>query len=204
MIRLCDEIISRGLNVNWVCNSRVDTLCEERLAVMKKAGCWMIGFGVESGNQEILNKMKKGTTLEDAERAIYLCREYGIKTYLFWVLGLPWETRETALDTIRFAKRLDGDFAEFHIAYPFPGTEFHKIAIENHLYDETDLIGQDVKRNTTRSFNLSHQELEELKKRAVREFYLRPKLILRTLTGISSPKVFWNYLRKGVHVLRNP
>ncbi len=201
MIKVCQSIIDKRLEVNWVCNSRVDTIDEERLKWLKKAGCWMIGFGIESGDQDILNKMKKGTTLQQAIDAVEMCRKFCIKTYLFWVLGLPWETEETIKKTMKFAKKIKGDFAEFHIAYPFPGTDFYYTGLENKLFSEEDLYKGDVKDGIVKSFGLSKERLQYYQRKMTRDYYLSPLRIIRLLKGVRSPKALLNYVTKGFSVL---
>lgn len=203
MIEVCNLIAERKLDVQWVCNSRVDTIDEERLKWLKKAGCWMIGFGVESGDQEILDKIKKGTRLEQAIAAIELCRKFGIKTYLFWVLGLPWESKGTIQNTQKFAKKIRGDFAEFHIAYPFPGTEFYYMGLENNLFKKDDLYNGDVKEGIVRSFSLSKKRLRYYQKRITRRYYLSPSRLISLLKDVHSAKTLINYLKKGFGVLSN-
>jgi len=201
VIKLCDLIIKEELKIRWGTNSRVDTIDEERLEWMKKAGCWIVGFGVESGNQGMLDKMKKGTTIEQTNKAVKLCKEYRIKTYLLFVLGLPWETRETAMDTIEFAKKLDGDFVDFNIAYPLPGTEYFEMAKDSALCDLSNLSGFDYANPLVWSFHLSTEELIELRKKALKSFYFRPQYIVRTLLGIRSVKVFNSYFYSGLRLL---
>ncbi|MDI6784784.1 MAG: radical SAM protein, partial [bacterium] len=92
---LCQKLVSMNLGIRWGANSRVDTVDLEMLRWMKKAGCWVVGYGIESGNQEILNKMKKGITLDKIRSAIRLTKQAGLKTHAFYVFGLPWETEAT-------------------------------------------------------------------------------------------------------------
>lgn len=203
MIDVCKRIIAKNLGLRWVCNSRVDTIDEERLGWLKKAGCWMIGFGIESGDAGILKKMKKGITTEQALRAVELSGEFGIKTYLFWVLGLPWETEETIKNTMRFAKKIRGDFAEFHIAYPFPGTDFYRIGIENSLFSKEDLYKGDVKSGIVRTFTLSAERLQYYQRKITRVYYLSPRRIARLIKGVRSPLELLNYIKKACLVLFN-
>lgn len=203
MIKVCKRIVDKRLGVNWVCNSRVDTIDEERLKWLKETGCWMIGFGIESGDQDILNKMRKGTTLQQAINAVDLCRRFGIKTYLFWVLGLPWETEESIRNTMRFARRIKGDFAEFHIAYPFPGTEFYYTGLENNLFSKEDLYKGDVKSGVVRTFTLSSERLQYYQRKITRDYYLSPRRIFRLLKGVRSPRILLNYVKKAFLVLFN-
>lgn len=201
MIQVCKSIIDKKLNASWVCNSRVDTIDEERILWLKKAGCWMIGFGIESGDQEILNKMGKQITLAQAQTAINLCRKLRIKTYLFWVLGLPWETERSIKNTLNFSRKIKGDFAEFHIAYPFPGTAFYKMGLENGLFKEEDLYRGDVKEGIVRSYELSSERLRFYQRKLTRAYYLDAGRIMNLLKGARSPGMVVNYLKKGISVL---
>ena len=93
--RLCQGIVTRQLNIHWGCNSRVDTIDDERAQWLKRAGCWVVAFGFEHGTQEMLDKMKKGARLERAFDAVSVCRRNGLKAHGFFVIGLPWETHQT-------------------------------------------------------------------------------------------------------------
>ncbi|MBU2102888.1 MAG: hypothetical protein KKF80_05785, partial [Candidatus Omnitrophica bacterium] len=139
--------------------------------------------------------------IEDAVKAVQLCKEYGIKTYLLFMIGLPWDSRETINETIRFALRLDGDFIDFNIAYPLPGTEFHDIAVKNRLFDENRLHGHDYSKPLVKTFTLSTDELVSLRRKALRRFYLRPRYLLRTLLSINSFAEMINYAKAGIKVL---
>ena len=170
---------------------------------MKKAGCWIVGFGIESGNQEMLDKMKKRAKIEDAEKAIALCKKYGVKTYGLFLIGLPWDTRETVLQTIRFAKKLNPSFLDFNIAYPLPGTEYYRIAKEMKLFDDSDLPKGDYAKPIVRTLTLSTEELIGFRKMALLSFYLRPSYVFNTLKGIRSPRVLSNYIKSGLRLVRN-
>jgi radical SAM superfamily enzyme YgiQ (UPF0313 family) len=201
-LEVCREIIRRKLDIRWVCNSRVDTIDSERLSWMKRAGCWLISFGVESGNQEILDRMKKGTKPAQAKRALALCRKAGIKSYAFFVIGLPWETRETLLQTIRFAKKLDADFAEFSFAVPFPGSELYDVAMREHLMQESDLDYFKNDEPVIRTLTLEKDELIRLRRKALRGFYFRPAYILRTLGRLKSAAEVYRYIRFAIQKAR--
>ncbi len=201
VIELCDRIIASGLKINWVTNSRVNTLDEGMLAKMKAAGCWMLGLGIESGSAEILKRIRKGITKDQAVQAAAICRRHGIKTYGFYMIGFPWDDERTVAETVDFAKRVGTDFVEFHTAYPFPGTEFYDVAREFGLFEPERLQGSDVMTSPVRTLYLSDRKVRELRRQALRGYYLRPAYLYRTLCGIRSPKVLWNYLRKGWNLL---
>lgn len=130
VLAFCREIASRKLHISWACNSRVDTVDRDMLYRMKKAGLWMISFGLESGNREILERVGKRITLEQSIGAVTMARKAGIKTSGHFIFGLPGETEKTMEETLRFALELPLDVAQFYSAAPFPGTRLYEEALE--------------------------------------------------------------------------
>lgn len=192
---LCREILDRNLNIRWVCNSRVDNIDLELLELMKKAGCWMISYGVESGEQRILDEIKKDITVEEIRAAIALTRKVGFQIAGHFVLGLPGDTKESLKKTYDFACSLDLDYAQFYCASPWPGSEFYNTAkSEGWLTtDNWDEFEQD--KSVTNYPGLSAREITEFRDWAARNFYMRPKIVWRTLQRINSPGEFVNFLR---------
>jgi anaerobic magnesium-protoporphyrin IX monomethyl ester cyclase len=128
---ICRLLINEGLtDVPWVTvhGMRADHTDAELFHLMKQAGCKRVGFGVESGNQAVLDAIKKRQTLDDVRRAFKEARAAGLQTMGFFIFGLPADTEETMEDTIRFALELNPDMANFMIAAPYPGTELWDIA----------------------------------------------------------------------------
>lgn len=112
--------------MDWVkfrCTTRADQVDIDLLKALKEMGCMEICYGVESGNDEILKASHKGMTTSQNERAIRLTKKYGMKTKAYFIVGLPFETKKTVLQTLRFAKRANPDFADFYILAPYPGSE---------------------------------------------------------------------------------
>ncbi len=138
---LCNEILKRKLDVHWSAFSRVNTIDAETLKLMKSAGCHSVSFGIESGNPEMLKRVKKGITLDQARKASAACRKAGIRGHASFMVGLPGETHETMKDSLRLQKELEIESA-YHFLSPFPGTEVReKIAdydlqILTHDWDE--------------------------------------------------------------------
>lgn len=126
-IDICQEIIRRGIKHPWTAFARVDTVSRELFVAMKEAGCSMVCFGIESGNQEILNTVKKKITLEKCRQAVALCYETGIAPMASYILGLPGETAETIKETMAFAGTLTPNYG-YHILSPFPGTEVRELS----------------------------------------------------------------------------
>jgi anaerobic magnesium-protoporphyrin IX monomethyl ester cyclase len=133
-LAVCHEIQKRNLEVSWTSFSRVDTISRELLIEMKKAGCYAVSFGVESGNPDILKTIKKKITLEKVVEAANLCREVGMDVHFTFILGLPGETPETLKQTVEFSKKLNSIVGScgFHLLAPFPGTE---------IRDKSDELG---------------------------------------------------------------
>ncbi len=197
----CDEMVSRGINkkVLWTTETRVDKIDRELLEKMKEAGCGRLMFGIESGVQELLNKVKKNFSLEDVRKAVRLTHEVGIKTVGFFMLGLPDETREMSIRTIEFAKKLDLDFAKFAITTPFPGSELFDLALKEEKINLKELKDKDWEMFSP--FNpradkliyipngMSGKDLVELHRRATYEFYMRPKVILNQLFKVRTVSI---------------
>ena len=179
VLDLCRMIVDRGLDFRWVCNSRVDTIDDERLEWMKRAGCEGVAFGIEAGTQEMLDRMKKGITLEKAREAVALCRKHGVMILLYFVMGLPWDTAESIRASADFALELGGDFVEFHIAVPFPGTELYDIAVRDGLYIPEALDGYDYSRSPLKTYTLSSEQLLGLRREVAFRLYLSPRSLMR-------------------------
>ncbi len=195
---LCDAIRKEDLGLKWICNSRVDTIDPDLAKKMRRAGCWLIAMGIESGNQEMLRKMKKATNLQAAKSGIDACREAGIETFMYFTIGHPWDTRETVLQTLKFARKLDGDWAEFQPCVPFPGTELHAIALRDGLMEEGPETGDGVSPLAfSRTYSLSRKELNRLRLRGLAMFYLRPRFWFRLFRKYPL-STLWRFSRAGL------
>jgi radical SAM superfamily enzyme YgiQ (UPF0313 family) len=203
VIELCQAIVERGLDIEWASNSRVDTINAEMLSWMKKAGCWIIAYGVESGNQEMLDLMKKKATVEQAREAVQLTREAGVKSSVYLLMGLPWEKPETLEDNIRFARELMPDFLEIFYTYPFPGTELHRIAVENGLMREGDVPEDAYSHPAIGGLYMTREDLAKWRRSALRRIYLQPSYIWRTLRAARSPRELANYVKYGFLMLHD-
>jgi anaerobic magnesium-protoporphyrin IX monomethyl ester cyclase len=200
---LCNLIIDKKFKISWYCNSRVDTVDLETLKLMKAAGCRVIGFGIESGSQETLDKVKKKITLEQAENAIRLCREAGIYSHTFFVIGLPWENAEMIEKTFEFIKKLNPDFFDINIAYPIPGTELYDLCVKEKLFTDNGKAPSSYANSPVRTLFLSRNELINLRKTGLRKLYLRPTYIIKTLSKVvSEPGKAFRYFNYGLRRLK--
>jgi len=116
VVELCNLMITEKIGIKWTCNSRVDYVDEEMLALMGKAGCRLISWGIESGSEQILKHARKGAYPDKAERALRWAKKAGIMNWGYFIIGLPGETEATIRQTIDFAKKLPLDIALFHVA----------------------------------------------------------------------------------------
>jgi radical SAM superfamily enzyme YgiQ (UPF0313 family) len=156
---LCDEIIARGLKFNWSAFSRVDTVNSEILHKMKQAGCTWLLYGVESGNQEILDTIKKKITLAKVRDAVNMAKENGIGILASFIVGLPGETLETMRQSMQFAQGLGTSYG-FHVLSPFPGTEVREKAAEYGIQILTsDWTKYDCNRPVTRTKDAGPEEI---------------------------------------------
>lgn len=181
-LALCKEIVAADLGMRFAIQARADKVDDETLMWLKKAGCVLIHFGVESGDPDILKYTNKMITLEQIEDGVKRTKKAGIETLCFFIFGHEPETREQILKTISFAKKLNPDYASFVVLIPYAGTVIHKPSEGKPFF------------YTGGSKALSLEELEELRKKAIREFYLRPRYVvgkLKQIRGIDDIKVLW-------------
>jgi len=188
---ICEELERRRIRIPWTCETRVNLVNEELIEKMKKAGCYMIAYGVESGSQKILNNIKKDITLEQAIRAFELTHKIGVQTIAYFMIGSPGETPETIERTIKFANKLDPDFVQFSTATPFPGTEFFNLAIKEGIMSEDwdDYIYAGLRSTNYPAFVTSTLNKADLKKwdiQAYRSCYLRPHYFFKRIKKIRS------------------
>ncbi|MDD1776848.1 MAG: B12-binding domain-containing radical SAM protein [Candidatus Helarchaeota archaeon] len=174
VLQLCHEILRNNLKITWFTNSRVDTVDREMLVMLKKAGCQLITFGVESGDPRILRYVKKGITKEKVKQTISLTKKIGILTGALYILGLPGDTLESIHNTIQFSKEVGSDLVEFLRFLPFLGTEAIKQT----------------------SPNIPPSLIQKLTRSAYIQYYIRPKMIFQLFRNF--------YVKSyGIHQLIN-
>ncbi len=178
---ICDALISTGINkkIEWGCETRADVVDEALLKKMKRAGCRVIYYGVESGDQGILDHATKDLKIDDIKNAVKWTKDAGIDVYANLIIGLPYDTEETINRTIDFAIELDPDAVSFAILTPFPGTELVDMIKKGK--GELKIIAHDW-RDYNKQFGraleleyLSIKQLRKLQRKAYIKFYFRPK-----------------------------
>lgn len=201
VMELCQKIIDSGLKITWSANTRADTADEEMALKMYEAGCRLVSIGVESGSQDMLDKIGKRITLDDVRLTVKIFKKAKIRIYNYFVIGLPWEDEESVEDTIDFAIELDSDFISFYTATPLPGSKFYDYAKENNLINSETSFSSAYFYPSVNTHHLSKERVFELHKKAIKRFYLRPSYILRMVTRIRSFTEFKNYFKAGLGVL---
>jgi radical SAM superfamily enzyme YgiQ (UPF0313 family) len=202
VLQFCHLIKERGLKIRWGANSRVDKIDAEIVVAMRSAGCDIIGFGIESGCDEILRKIKKVITTDQIRRAHSIVRNAGIHTFFHCIVGFPWDTRKTIRETKKFLLDISPDFIEVNVPYPLMGTDLFAFADEHHLFMAHDLEAYSHVNPICRTFTLTPQEVLRCRKDILRSFYLRPRYIVSKLIFIRHPRIFLNYVKWGLSFLR--
>lgn len=190
VMELCERMIAEQIGIRWTCNSRVDYVDEEMLRQMGRAGNWLISWGIESGNEQILKHARKGAYPEKAERALRWAKGAGIKNWGYFIIGLPGETEGTIRETIEFAKRLPLDIALFHVAAPYPGTPFFfEVVKEGWFRKGTRWEQVDMDKGTVLDYpGLPAERLLYWQKRAFREWAMRPGPMMTYLKMLMSDR----------------
>lgn len=174
---LCETLIQKKIDIAWTCNGRVNAVKPDILKLMKKAGCWQIAYGVESGKQDILDFAKKQIKLEQVEQAVRWTHEAGIYSKGFFILGFPNETEKTMQQTIEFGTGLLLDDITVCQMIPFPGSEMYEIGqkfgrIEKD-WEKMNLLDVVFVPN-----GLTQEKLQEYQKKFLSDFYLRPRIFI--------------------------
>jgi radical SAM superfamily enzyme YgiQ (UPF0313 family) len=192
LIEVCKLLVEAEVHVRWVCESRVDRLDEESVALMRRAGCRAVWFGVESGTQRVLDMLNKQTRLEQIEAVFRLLKKHRIAAGASVMLGIPGQTMEENSETIRFLHKLDPDWVYFNTFVGLPGSEMYDEILEQGLvwkeWEGLVLPNSEV---------MTWPEKQAFKRRAELAFNLRPKMLLRHLRRMGPGGL----LRKGANVL---
>lgn len=178
----CSEIKKRDLKFWWGCTSRVDTLDRDLLQTMKDAGCITIFIGVESADQQMLEKMNKNITVSKTENAFKLAREVGIRSIASCVIGMPEDTIKSMKQTIKFVKKLNPNYALYSLATPYPGTRFYNETFKKNLINIKDWSKYTLIDPVLKTVDCSSEELRKIQKKAFIGFYLRPNYLIRQVS----------------------
>ena len=205
VLKICEELHTRKLEIDWDCGTRVDMVDRELLKTMRDAGCIAVWLGVESGSETILGAMNKSIKLNQTRLAYKTAHEVGLMTIANTVLGFPGETEQTARETINFVKELNPDDVGFYVATPYPGTPMYEQVKQNGWLRVTDFDKYDTAGPTFETPWLSMKRLAEIRYKAYQEFYLRPGYVIKMMRrggtyGISAVKTSAAYALRAMHI----
>ncbi len=205
VIEIAKDLQKRKLDIEFSVRSRVDTVDKDILSELKKAGCSRIYFGIETGNQSIMNKLNKGIKLDQVKISVKNAQKTGIKVLGYFMFGLPGETNSTIRDTIKFAKSLNLDYVEFSKTTPLPGTGLYNLYLPE--------LGEDYWRNFVLNSdsskligrpqcNITEKELQQWIKKAYMNFYFRPSYIIKAITRLRSLEEFKRSAAAALDIFR--
>jgi radical SAM superfamily enzyme YgiQ (UPF0313 family) len=199
-IKICEEVINRKFNITWSCLARAEFISKDILKLIKKSGCWQIAYGIESGDQRILDTLKKHNKVEEVEEVLKQTAEAGIGTRGYFMVGNPGETEESIERTIDFAKR--SHLNDFHVTFftPFPGTEIFHTASQYGEYKK-DWNSLNFWAPVFIPKDLTLEKLVQYHKKMHREFYFRPKIIFHyALRLIANPTPFFHTVKAALRL----
>lgn len=199
---ICQEIHNRNLKVTWDCGTRVDMVTKDLLQKMKDAGCIAVWFGVEAGSQRVIDSMGKGFTATKTMKAFKIAKEVGLMTIASVVFGFPGETKESAMETIKFIEKINPDDVGYYIATPYPGTPMAEHVKKMGWLRVTDFNRYDTATPIFELPTMTMQEVREIRENAFHRFYLRPTYILRMFSkggtyGFSATKTALAHLLRA-------
>jgi len=204
---ITEEILRRDLRVIFDVRLRVTDLDDELAVALRRAGCDRVHLGVESGDPDILEGLRKGITIDDAIRAFGCARRAGILTLAYFLIGSPGETPDTVGRTIDLARRLKPDYVHFSLLIPFPGTDLYKLGIERNMWDGDPWL--EFARSPRAGFeppvweeNFSRAELVKLTSEAYRTFYRDPAYLWRRLRRVRNVGEALRQMKTGLRILR--
>jgi anaerobic magnesium-protoporphyrin IX monomethyl ester cyclase len=198
---ICRRLIDEKMDLVWSCNSTIGSVDEATLRLMKKAGCWKIAFGIESGDRGILKLMSKNLDLDKAKNVLRVSKRAGLINRGYFIIGFPTETRESIRKTINFAKKSDLDMVQFNLFTPLPGSPVYDTISQYGIFEDSwEKMNFVNPVFAPEGFN--KETLEKITQNAYREFYLRPKIFLSFLKRIKNVSSFYNLIKNFMTFLR--
>lgn len=203
IIAFCERLLRENIDLTWSCLARVNGVTPDILKLMKKAGCWQIKYGIESGDEGMLKSIKKDISLDQARETIQMTKDAGIDTQAFFIVGFPGETHETMKKTIDFALSLPLSDLALTIFTPYPGTPAYNEIVNNMEKYGTFTEDWDSMTAMNATFvakGFTREELLQANRAAYRKFYFRPRIVLSYLRRITGWR-FLTIMAKGLYGL---
>lgn len=206
VIDICNGIIDRGFKIDWNIRTRVDTVDDQMLSYLKKAGCTGINYGVESGSDKILKELNKGITMEKVANTFRLTRKNGIPILAYFMIGNPGETINDIKTTFSVMQKLKPDYIHLSVLTPFPGTNLYGQALARNIIPND--CWQEFAQKPSCDFTMPHwgeffsmSELSELLLKGYKGFYCTPSYIFRSMLKIRSFNEFKKKVSAGIRLL---
>lgn len=206
VLDICDMIRHRKLVISWDIRARIDTIDEEMLVSLKKAGCYGIHYGIEAGSERILKVLNKQITIEKALEVFKLTKQIGLSTLSYFMIGNPEETIEDIDETFKVMKLLKPDYVHLTILTPFPGTKVYSDGIQKGIMEKD--YWKEFAENPEENFipphwgeNFTKNELNALLIKGYKSFYLRPVYVLKRIIAVRSLSELKKKAYAGLKVL---
>jgi radical SAM superfamily enzyme YgiQ (UPF0313 family) len=204
--RICELIIKKKIKINWGCETRIDCVDEKLLALMKKAGCTNVRYGIESGNEKIRSDViGKKITNEEIRRVIKNMKKEDLISVAYFMFGHPTETLKDMKETIEFALEIDPDYADFHLAIPIPGSRLLEIATKEGKVrkDVWDKVIKGVPIPVYVPNGVTLAEMIEMQKLAYKNFYSKPSCIIKNLKKVKDIEDLTLKIKTGLILTKN-
>ena len=198
VLELCSEIKRRNIKLPWDCQTRVDLVTPQLLGNMKAANCQLVSFGVESGSQQILNAMKKGTTVQQNEMAIKWAKEAGLSVTVSLIIGYPGETQETLKQTIDFMKKTEPDDIYLFLATPYPSTDLRDSVAGLGWRMSQDWNDYEMQTPTFKNMGLPFERINNIREIFYNQLYSPAYILRQSLKGTIYSRIM---LQNGLHQL---
>jgi radical SAM superfamily enzyme YgiQ (UPF0313 family) len=179
LVDICEEILRRGITVEWKCEGRVDSVDLAVLQLMRRAGCRVVAYGVESANAETLALLRKDIHIDQAMGAFSATRQAGLRSLAYMILGAPGEDESAVLRSVAFCREIGADYVQFSSLVPMPGTPLFAAHAAEDLRSVRSPLDGDLLRATMT--DLDEADLSRMMRQAWTGFYLRPRPIARIL-----------------------
>jgi radical SAM superfamily enzyme YgiQ (UPF0313 family) len=207
VMEICRLLKEEKIKLMWDVRAHINTVDKDMLREMASAGCIRIHYGIESGNQRVVDVLKKNIRLSTVKDVFRETKRLGIETLGYFIIGNPTETREEIQDTIRFAREIDPDYVHLSVLMPFPGTQVYRLGLEK------GVLPFDYWRKFAESpdpgfipmvweENFTQEELNEMLIKAYKDFYKRPGYIIRRLLKMRSWKEVYHKVKAGLKLLK--
>ncbi len=204
LLEFCNRLAQELPGINWAANSRTDCFDEQIAEAMRRAGCYLVEFGIEAADDDSLRRMRKGVGIEAARRSLRIAQRFGIMSYGTFLIGFPWDNHASLQRIEQFILREPLDFMEVFIVQPVPGTELSQMLKCDGLLEHPPSDShQDLSPSRIKgTLYLSYKELEAFRRRIHRIFYFRPRFIFKRILSLKSHTELFSQAKQAVRLFK--